>query len=368
MNDRDILELFREADSEPEPDLRRIDVETAVGQGKRQLRAGLARRAAIVTGAIAASVVGAIVVAGLPVFDNSPTGASPAAAAVLNEAARNAGKARPVEAHDGQYIYTRTHAWAMSAQPLYRDTDVPADTPPDQTAYHLSENVHEMWRPVDVNTMTLIRIVSGLKRKPVRPRDEQYLKEAGVDLNAPPSTYLEPDPSKPSLKPNDPNPGTESANPFVNPTPKTLATLPTGADTLLARVRKQAEGTGNSRDEAALSVIIGLFQNADLLIGRDLRAALFRAAAKIPGIERGPSVNLDGQRGIAIGRSEAVNGLREEIIIDPATSRVIGQRTVQVGQGSPASPENDFPVGTVTGTSAIRSFIVDRNGQTTPAR
>lgn len=378
MNDLDQMRALRQdVDADPAALARarnRLLERTAGSQGRRYY----SRRAFVVTGAVAATAVGAVVVAGLPVFDDTPAGAPPASAAdVLNEAARNAGKAPTVKARGDQYIYTRTHGWGGMGI-YYSSKKVPEGTPHevDRIAYVSQQSVHETWRPVGHKADTLIvRTVDGIKRKPLRPSDVQYLKEAGANLNRPPDTYVYPDPrdaNNPRFKPGPPIPGEDLSDPYAYPTRKNLATLPTDADKLLARVRMQASKGGDRGDGQAWVVITNLFRDADLLIGPDLRAALFRAAAKIPGIERWASVNFDGQRGIAIGERKAKDGVRTEMIVDPASSRIIGERSVQVSAMPPPKPgevtNGDIPVGTLLGWTATRSIVVDRPWQTTPAR
>jgi hypothetical protein len=377
MNDLDQLRTLRDdvpADPAALARARRLLMERAAPSQRARHRQ-YSRRAVLATGAVAASAVGAVVIAGLPIFDDSPTGASPAAAAALNEAANNAERAAPVRARAGQHVYTRTHEWVLFGV-TYSSRKVPEGTPvdTDRIAYYLSENVHEVWRPVGNSQFTLIRKTEGLRRKPLRPSDVQNLKDAGVDINRKPDKWFSPDPRNPKDQPEPPLSDADKADPFVNPTPATLATLPRDPGKLLDRVRKHAGSAGPSRDGQALDVIAGLLRQADALIEPALRAALFRAAARIPGIERWSTrVNLDGQVGVAIGRAEAVNGTRQEIIVDLSTARVIGERSVQVSVPRPTEgPLTDLadiiPVGTVTGLTATRSVIVDRSGQTTPAR
>ncbi|MEV0802697.1 CU044_5270 family protein [Kribbella sp. NPDC050281] len=60
----------------------------------------------------------------------------------------------------------------------------------------------------------------------------------------------------------------------------------------------------------------------------DLRAALYQAARKIPGIQlQADAVNLDGKTGRAIGRVQYL-GVRQDLIIEPKTGRFLGLREV----------------------------------------
>ena len=94
------------------------------------------------------------------------------------------------------------------------------------------------------------------------------------------------------------------------------------------------------------------------LVPADLRAGLYDALALIRGVTASEQANFDGKVGIAIGRTEPLRaGQRAEIIIDPNTGLVIGERTVMTvaafGFGS-----ND-----VVGHTAIDYRIVEKAPQ-----
>jgi hypothetical protein len=64
-----------------------------------------------------------------------------------------------------------------------------------------------------------------------------------------------------------------------------------------------------------------------------MRAALYKAAAGIPGVTiTDRAATLDGHTGVAFGRDEG-NGVRQEIIIDPSTGLLIGERQVLLKDG-----------------------------------
>jgi RNA polymerase sigma-70 factor (ECF subfamily) len=107
------------------------------------------------------------------------------------------------------------------------------------------------------------------------------------------------------------------------------AGIPTGTGAeVLAHFDSQYTGGSASRDEDNFVRISDLLRSG--LIPADLRARLFEALALIPGVTATSGVaNLDGVEGIAIGRTEWLRGgMRQEIIIDPATGMVIGDRGV----------------------------------------
>jgi len=124
---------------------------------------------------------------------------------------------------------------------------------------------------------------------------------------------------------------------------------------LLNHIYKTTMGQGNSPDGQALVWI------ADTLrfgaVPANLRAALYKAAAMIPGVEiTEEQANLNGATGIAIGRLEDANGIRQDLIIDPATGQLIGERQVLTHEGD---EQSGFPVGTIISWTAITTTVVD---------
>jgi RNA polymerase sigma-70 factor (ECF subfamily) len=83
-----------------------------------------------------------------------------------------------------------------------------------------------------------------------------------------------------------------------------------------------------SREEDDFSRIIDILRSG--LVPAPQRAALLEALSRIPGVTATDNVkNLDGVAGVAIGRTEPLrSGERQEIIIDPSTGLVIGERTM----------------------------------------
>ncbi|MEU9294515.1 CU044_5270 family protein [Streptomyces sp. NPDC048266] len=135
-----------------------------------------------------------------------------------------------------------------------------------------------------------------------------------------------------------------------------LATLPTDPDALLRKIYEETEGQGNGRDQQAFTTI------GDLLTeswpSPRLTAALYKAAAKIPGVVLVDSAtDAAGRKGIAVARLDETSGARTEWIFDSKTLSFLGERTVQVkgdsGEGGLIKP------GTVVFTHAImvRAFV-----------
>lgn len=104
--------------------------------------------------------------------------------------------------------------------------------------------------------------------------------------------------------------------------------IPTDGETAYAWIDAQYQGGSSSRDEDNFVRITDILRTG--LIPAAQRAALLDALARIPGVTATEGVtNLDGVEGIAIGRTEPLRfGQRDEIIIDPATGALLGERMV----------------------------------------
>jgi hypothetical protein len=135
-----------------------------------------------------------------------------------------------------------------------------------------------------------------------------------------------------------------------------LDAMPRDGQALYDHFNAQYQGGSASRDEDNFVRITDLLRLG--LVPADLRAGLYEALALIPGVTASEQANFDGKVGVAIGRTEPLRaGQRAEMIIDPDTGLVIGERTIMTvaafGFGS-----ND-----VVGHTAIDYRIVDEAPQ-----
>lgn len=132
-----------------------------------------------------------------------------------------------------------------------------------------------------------------------------------------------------------------------------LSKLPRDPYRLLNSIYKQTLGQGQSVDGEALVFIADLLRTG--VVPADLRAALYKAAAIIPGVTvTEGQANLDGRTGVAIGRlEEGPAKTRQELIIDPQTGLLIGERSVLT------QPQGAFPAGTATTWTAIETSVSD---------
>ncbi|WP_371673940.1 CU044_5270 family protein [Streptomyces sp. NBC_00289] len=139
-----------------------------------------------------------------------------------------------------------------------------------------------------------------------------------------------------------------------------LAELPTDPDALLRRIYQESDSNRDPevpRDQAAFVAIGDLLNES--YPPADLNAALYKAAAKIPGVVTvDDAVDAVGRHGIAVARQNDTDGQRTEWIFDRKTLELLGERTVQVK----ADKDGEFKAGTVMSTSAItQRAVVDGN-------
>jgi hypothetical protein len=135
-----------------------------------------------------------------------------------------------------------------------------------------------------------------------------------------------------------------------------LAALPRDGQALYDHFNAQYQGGSASRDEDNFVRITDLLRLG--LVPADLRAGLYEALALIPGVTASEQANFDGKVGIAIGRTEPLRaGQRAEMIIDPDTGLVIGERAIMTVAAF------GFGSNEVVGHTAIDYRIVDEAPQ-----
>jgi hypothetical protein len=146
--------------------------------------------------------------------------------------------------------------------------------------------------------------------------------------------------------------GTPTLN---DPTYRLLESLPTDPDALLKKIYTVEKGHGPGPDQEAFTTIGDLLR--DSIAPPRTSAALYRAAAKIPGVTVvADAVDAAGRHGIAVARTD--QGERTEWIFDKTTLEFLGERSVLTQDG----PEGK--AGQVSAISAVlERAIVDQAGQ-----
>ncbi|GAB2780648.1 CU044_5270 family protein [Amycolatopsis magusensis] len=269
------------------------------------------------------------------------TGAD-SAPATVDLVVRRVANAQPLDLRHGGYLYTARH-----------DVSVQSATGVDGSAHYVTEEVSERWSAVDAGTLPeLIKSTRGLNARPLTPEDGARLAAYGTDYTTViTSTY------DPATDPKgDPGPAPEPS--LVNPTPAYLASLPTDPERLRAVLRAEAAGDGAAADADHLIFkrVSALATAADALLSPELRSALYRVLAGLPGIERVPGrVDLSGRVGVAIAETDR-HGRRTEIVIDPVSTRMIGFRTVAL------TGIDGIPAGTVLFSATSDQKVVAHQG------
>ncbi|WP_406436863.1 CU044_5270 family protein [Streptomyces sp. NBC_00631] len=143
-----------------------------------------------------------------------------------------------------------------------------------------------------------------------------------------------------------------------------LTKLTTDPDKLLAKIYSETKGQGNSPDQEAFTTIGDLL--GESYPPAELYPALFKAAAKIPGVVVvDDATDAVGRHGVAVARLDEASGEREEWIFDKKSHVFLGERSVQVRRSS--DTDGLIPPGTVLFTSAILERTVVDGMKQTPA-
>ncbi|MCX5342887.1 CU044_5270 family protein [Streptomyces atratus] len=141
-----------------------------------------------------------------------------------------------------------------------------------------------------------------------------------------------------------------------DPTHEYVAALPTDPDALLKLIRNETRGQGQDPDQRAFTAIGDLL--AETWAPPKVSAALYKAAAKIPGVTViQKAADATGREGVAVART--AHGQQTQWVFDRTTYAFLGERTVLTEAGDAG------PAGTVVGTSAILTkAAVGRVGET----
>lgn len=256
-------------------------------------------------------------------------GADAAAAAVLEAAAVATTQTPDPIVGPGQYLLVHTSAVYMAgAQPdggreeaskfgyfletFEQDLYVPSDRSDDWVQYRPAKEVAQTFGPMSEGAAAVF------------PRDPEEL------LRGPAGGFLG-------------GPADTSAQEY--------AALPRDPLRLLNWIYVETLGLGSSRDGEAFTWIGDQLKRG--LVPADLRATMYRAAAMIPGVTSVENqANFDGRIGTAIRRAETEAGY-DELIIDPVTGELIGERSVYL------LASGEIQAGTAASWSAVTVRVVD---------
>ena len=302
---------------------------------------------------VAGACLGALLVA-LPIGIFGGSGkVQPAVAQVLRKTAEVAATQEPVYPGRGQYLYTRSKGAFLNAVAYNPDCpDGGTSKRPCETTDEWSVLVpteHESWISFDDSLRGRVRNVTG------RPRFVSADQRAGwVAAGSPPL----------------PRAGRvedTSASGGMLLDAATISRLPTDPPTLRKMIEaREIRGVEGPPGEAETFTLIGDMLR-EAYLPSEVRAALYRLTAELPGVELlGDVEDPAGRPGIGVAYTDRRRGIRHELIFDPETSALLGERESLVRSGA-----YDFaaPPGTATSyVSYLESKVVDSLGKNPPGR
>jgi len=307
----------------------------AVPDGGPRRKRVMARRV-LLASAAAAVLVGGIVVADVVAPGGRP-GATAEAAEVLNNAAANAIKTSDPTVKPGQYLKVDTKAVYGATVSRANGTVVSWLETQDGQVYVPADMSSEwVWnREARVPTTFFgkeskaeaERYVASLNGG-AGPRLEGIIRGKGGAFYGSPQQIL--------------------GSPLLD----AIKTLPREPRKLLDLIYERTKGSGPTPESEALITIADSLRTG--VIPADLRAAMYKAAALIPGVVvADKQATLDGRKGVALGVYWADGKLRQDIIIDPATGLMIGERTMHL------AAMDGIPANTATGWTSVKTSVVD---------
>lgn len=332
MDELTLLRTVHEDSADPTPEMldqrRRALIEHIGSRRPRNQSHRALKRTGLIGGSTiaAAAIVAALVLTNVVGLAGWRGGAEPAAAEALGDAAAATIKTSDPVVGPGQYL-------KVSTQAVY---SVDGDDGTGHGAAYLATQNGQIYVPADhSNDWVWVRDPSNVVRT-FGPASE---RAAAADEGAS----------------NTPEVIRAAKGAWYNgkPTEWDFGNLPRDPQQLLNYIYRVTAGTGVSADGEALVFIADTLRTG--VVPADLRAALYKAAAGIPGVTiTDRTATLDGHTGIAFGRDEG-NGLRQEIIIEPSTGLLIGEREVLLRDGVLPG----VPAGESMGWTAVTTSVVD---------
>jgi cytosine/adenosine deaminase-related metal-dependent hydrolase len=160
--------------------------------------------------------------------------------------------------------------------------------------------------------------------------------------------------------------GAEFPQPFSYSTLTNLAGDPSAVLNLMDRTVGGAGGsTRDGRDEIAFTSLTEILR--DYVLPPKVEATIFRAIGQLSRVTLDrDAVNVDGRRALALGRIEE-GWLSDEILLDPNTYELIGERSVAIADHTSTGLDGTWKVKKGTLENLLvrtAAAIVDKPGQT----
>ena len=303
---------------------------THVAPKRRRLTVRL-RWAALATAGAAALVVALVLTDTIGVAGLRP-GATAQAAELLDHAADTTIQAVDPTVAPGQYrqvVYRDVHA--IETGNKAGDT-VLYSIHEDRTTW-IPANVHEEWTEVRYPERAAGQYWGEGAEEAAKEAAVEWRKQQPQVLHGKAGAFFGIDPSR---------------------TPEAVNALPRDPRVLLNHIYRVTLGAGTSPDDEALVFISDTLNTG--FADASLRAALYRAAALVPGVKlTANSATLDGTTGVAIGRVDPKYGIRQDLIIDPATGELIGERRVSTRN----LPDGSAAAGDTIAWSSVTTTVVN---------
>jgi hypothetical protein len=276
-------------------------------------------------------------------------GADPAAASALNSAAAATLEVSDPPVGPGQYLFVRTDGVFSAVGTLEADAERirenGGDVQPSDAVSALETYRDELYVPADRSDDWVWIQCTRTPFKTFGPRSEAFAAEQAA-------IYDKYDFDNIRRFPGGTTPGGDNFGGYHEGTEMSVDydALPREPRQLLDKIYELNGNSGQSRDGQALEWITSALRRGTA--PADFRAALYRAAAEIPGVEIiEDQATLNGTTGIAIGRLETADNVRYDLIIDPKTGQFIGERQVTLdGYAS-------FPAGTTTSWTTVTTTV-----------
>ncbi|HET6998642.1 MAG TPA: CU044_5270 family protein [Solirubrobacterales bacterium] len=358
MKDVELLRQFREALPSARDESRETARAALLERTEAAGRTGLEGRAPAwrsrrVRLAVAGVGIAAVLVA-LPVAIFGGSGrVEPAAADILRETAVVAATREATTPGPGEFLYTRSKSAYLTATPYLPAGERHLCTgrnPCDMTGAPqwsaLRPVVRETWVSFDGSRMGRAREVSGEAR--FVSEDQRRHWVAAGEPPLPEAGHVE-------------DMTLSGSGEFVD-----ASGLPTDPVSLRELIEaRKIPGLSGPPGEAETFVLIG-----DMLRGTylpaEIRAALYEVTAELPGVELlGKVEDPVGRPGMGVAFTDEKRGTRQELIFDPETSVLLGERVSLVRSGVYGF---EAPPGTPIGyTAYLESKVVDSVGKDAPA-
>jgi hypothetical protein len=136
-----------------------------------------------------------------------------------------------------------------------------------------------------------------------------------------------------------------------------LKSLPSDADGMRAHLYTGDRG-GSSKDGAAFTAAGDMLRETYMPPAQ--RAALFKAVGTIPGVDVIETAeDAAGRKGIGVGRA-GLDGVRQDLIFDPKSYELLGERGIVVDESTAKSPVGSL----VASTAQLSVTVTDRAPET----